>query len=297
MIRDYFGAMFEPTLLFGLCASLIGLSAALYYSHLNLQLAILVVIGVIFAQMAVNMVDDYTDYRKGIDSETVKTKFSGGSNVLTDGKMKPKELLGLGVATALVAGVIGAFLLGSAPAILPIILIGGISIFFYAAFLVRIPFLAEPLTSLNFTLIPLGSYIVAHGVAANINSVLFAMVPAGMMVGIALIANSIPDKIPDKKHGRRNGAVMLDRSGRIAAYYLAWWLLAWTLVISGILINALPVTFVITLLTVPFALRVYNGIRSYKDPASHEKFMGLNALATIGFIFLCSVSYVLAVIT
>ncbi|MDE1762595.1 MAG: prenyltransferase, partial [Candidatus Micrarchaeota archaeon] len=166
MIKDYLGAMFEPTLLFGICASLIGISAALYYSHLNLQLAVLVVMGVVFAQMAVNMVDDYTDFKRGIDSETVKTKFSGGSNVLTDGKMRPKELLGLGVAAAIAAGAIGAFLLGSAPAILPIIAIGGISIFLYAAFLVRIPFLAEPLTALNFALIPLGSYIVAYGSTA-----------------------------------------------------------------------------------------------------------------------------------
>ncbi|MDE1825769.1 MAG: prenyltransferase [Candidatus Micrarchaeota archaeon] len=296
MIKYYLEELLEPTILFGIFSALLGLSAALYYSHFNWPLAILVVLGVALAHISVNLVDDYTDYKKGIDKETIKTKFSGGSKVLSSGKIKPRALLGLAIALALMAGAIGLFLLSVNIILLPIIVIGAITIFFYAAYLVRVPFLAEPITALNFTLISVGSFIVAYGSGAMLHNALFAMIPAGMMVGIILMLNSIPDKSVDKKYGRRSGVVILGTREKIAVYYLAWEAAACIIILYGIISRALPATFLITLLTVPIALKVYGGIRNYKSPALHEKTMGTGALFTLGFILLCSVSYLLAMV-
>ena len=71
MLKHYLAETFEPTLLFGLLNSFLGIAAAAYYGHENFSLAVLVIVGVILAQIAVNLLNDYIDYKSGIDKETM----------------------------------------------------------------------------------------------------------------------------------------------------------------------------------------------------------------------------------
>ena len=81
-IKHYIIEVFEPTLFFGLLAALLGVAASWHYGTLKFSDGILAVIGIILAQIAVNLIDDYTDFSSGLDSDTEKTKFSGGSVLL-----------------------------------------------------------------------------------------------------------------------------------------------------------------------------------------------------------------------
>jgi 1,4-dihydroxy-2-naphthoate polyprenyltransferase len=293
MVNSYIVEMFEPTLLIGLFVGLVGISAAFYYKNVNLFLAFLAVFGAVLAQMAVNLIDDYADYSSGIDKDTTKTKFSGGSELLTSGKIKPKNVLYIGIGAVAVAAIIGIYLAYIYPIIIPLIVIGAIAIFGYAKYVTKIPFLTEPMVMFSFLVVAVGCFIVAHGSTNNLGNAFYALIPAGMPGGIALLINSVPDRHVDKKHGRRNGVIMLDKPSRIAYYYLFFELVIFASLISGMLLKILPVTFLIVFLTIPIVYKVFIGIQNYKDPRSYEWVMGTYAMKMFIFLILLSVAYVI----
>ncbi len=291
MANGYIAEIFEPTLLMSLFSGLVGVSAAIHYGGVNAFLASLALIGAVLTQISVNLFDDYIDYLSGLDKESLNTKFSGGSVMLTKGIVKPRNVLYIGLGAVAVAGIIGIYLAYLYPIIIPIIIIGAIAIFAYAKYIVRIPFLAELTVMASFFLIALGCFIVAHGSASNLGNAIFALISAGIPCGIALLVNSIPDKVVDKRYGRKNGAIIIGKSGNIAYYYLFFELVIYALLISGMLLKALPLTFIIGFFTIPIIYKTFKGIQSYKNPKSFERYMGINTLGTVIILVLLSVAY------
>jgi 1,4-dihydroxy-2-naphthoate octaprenyltransferase len=80
----------------------------LEYSGIHIPL--FVVIGVALAHFSVNALNDYLDYKSGLDLLTPRTPFSGGSKVLIDGILSPIEALGVAIALLLLALAIGLHL-------------------------------------------------------------------------------------------------------------------------------------------------------------------------------------------
>ena len=280
MLKEYIMYLLEPTLLLSLLFGLLGFAAALHFGHANALYGTLAIIGVVLAQMSVNVIDDYIDYRKGIDRESVKTKFSGGSTILLSGKMKPRTSLAIGLGTAAIGGAMGIYLAYFNPVLLPLIAVGALSVFFYPSYIVKIPYLAEADVMLSFVLIAFGCYIAASGPFASIWNAAFAFIPIGMLGGITLYVNSVPDRQVDRRHGRRSMVVMFGKPGRIGRYYLLLEGMVYGLIAVGIGIGSLPVFFLLTFLTMPVVYRVFNGMSTYKSPRSYERYMGLSALGT-----------------
>ncbi|GAI31321.1 unnamed protein product, partial [marine sediment metagenome] len=56
-------------------------------------------IGLLLAHISVNVLNDYFDYRSGIDLEAKRTPFSGGSGILPAGLLKPGQVLWLGLVS------------------------------------------------------------------------------------------------------------------------------------------------------------------------------------------------------
>ncbi|MCP4613059.1 MAG: prenyltransferase, partial [Planctomycetes bacterium] len=66
----------------------------------------LALIGAICAHITVNVLNDYFDYKTGVDLKTTRTPFSGGSGILPSAAMKPNEVMLLGlVSLAIVIGI------------------------------------------------------------------------------------------------------------------------------------------------------------------------------------------------
>ena len=77
-----------------LLASIIAITNGLLYSyliynHFNIIDALLTYIGVIFLHASVDIFNDYWDYKRGIDTTTQRTTFSGGTGVLPEKKLDP----------------------------------------------------------------------------------------------------------------------------------------------------------------------------------------------------------------
>jgi len=67
----------------------LGTSIAAYEGFFDLGYFALAMIGSILVHITVNVINDYYDYVNGIDLNTPKTPFSGGSGVLTRHLLKP----------------------------------------------------------------------------------------------------------------------------------------------------------------------------------------------------------------
>ncbi|MGC8479172.1 MAG: prenyltransferase [Candidatus Micrarchaeia archaeon] len=299
MIKDYIIEIFEPTLLFGFLSSFVGLSAAIYLKVVNFYLGILAIIGVIIVQITVNLIDDYVDYKIGIDKETVKTKFSGGSALVVGNSVTTKGILAVAVVALIIAAVIGIYILGFLSAgiatiIFLIMMFGFVATVFYARYLTHVPFFAEPFVVLSFAIVGLAVFLVAQNSVVNAYPLLlFACLPAGLQVGVAMIANELPDKKVDKKYGRRNMVIMLSHKKMASKLYVVFQVIAIGLILIGIATRFLPITFLITLIVLPLYYKVWRGISNYKNPKNHEKTMGLNALSALLLELLISIAFLI----
>ncbi|MGI0100303.1 MAG: prenyltransferase [Candidatus Micrarchaeaceae archaeon] len=273
-----------------------GIAVAAFYIKIDLATAALVVLGIFFAHISVNVLDDYVDFRKGIDAETAKTKFSGGSSMLVDGTLKPDMVLLIGLLAFAVGAVIGIYIIVSNPLAIAFVAIGGISILLYAVLLVRVPFLAEPLVAIDFMAVVLGSFVVIMGSFAHIYAALIVAFPAGSMVGLALLMNEVPDRKVDQRHGRRSGAVMLKSKSSIAYYYFIWEALCYAVVMLGIIYRIVPYTEIIILAISPLIVVCFMAVRRYSTPKRFEKYMGFNALHSLLLTFLLFIGYIIVML-
>lgn len=291
-LRHYLLEAFEPTILFGFFSSLVGVAAAHHFGAVNNTMAALAIVGVVVSQIAVNLIDDYVDYSSGLDKETVKTKFSGGSPLVAGGLVKPVNVLAMGIVAFLIAAAIGVYLIANNPTLLPFALVGGITVLFYAKYLVKVPYLSEFITALNFALIVLGSFIAAGGSIGRLPLVAFAAIAAGLQVGVAVLVNYVPDIRADRKYGRRSGVIMIKSNRGRSAFYLALEAVSFIFVVAGVSVGALPVGSLIVLLAIPSAMAISCGIASYKNPRSYEKVMANAAMMELVFILLLAIAFV-----
>ena len=296
MLKYYIQEALEPTLLFGTIGCLLGIVVASFYIKVNLVTAVLLIVGIFFAHISVNVIDDYVDYKRGIDAETTKTKFSGGSSLIVNGTLKAKNVLLLGLCSFLIAAIIGLYLIVQAPIAIPFVIVGGLSILLYASYLVNVPYLAEPLTALNFMLIGLGSFVVISSSTMHILSAFLVTLPAGIMVGTALLVNEMPDRKADGKHGRRSAVVMFNSNAKSAYYYLVLQFISYGAIVYGVATKLLPYTELIVFIISPIVAICFLAIKSYQSAKTFEKYMGLNAIHSLLLPVLLIVGYVLVIL-
>ncbi|MDE1861075.1 MAG: prenyltransferase [Candidatus Micrarchaeota archaeon] len=291
MIKYYLAEMFEPTLLYGLSLSILGVAASSYLGHFNMFYSVLAIAGTVLAQMSVNVISDYFDYASGLDRELNTRKsgnLAGGSSLITGGYIKPGLTLLSGLLAFSAAGAIGLYLLLSRIQLLPILAIAAFTILMYAKYAKRIPYLAEPLCTLNYTMIPLGTFIAVSGASSLSYLLAFSFIPAGIMLGgNALFINEVPDRAIDRKYGVRHSAVMLRTSKRIGIYYIVWEAVAYVIILSGVISNSLPLLGIAGLLTLPITLYVFRGLYNSRSK-SYGALLGIHTMSS------CVVGLILA---
>ena len=94
-----------------LLASIIAVSVglALHWSQngsLDYLDIILTFAGVLALHASVDLLNDYWDYKRGIDTKTTRTKMSGGTGVLPEGLLKPSSVYRAGVLFLIIGSLI-----------------------------------------------------------------------------------------------------------------------------------------------------------------------------------------------
>src|ERR671915_1472100 len=100
-------------LLASLFASGNGMALALWrYSSFDLNYAVLTIVGVFSLHASIDLLNDYWDYRRGIDKMTKRTKFSGGKGGIPENLLSPRTVYGAPILFLLAGGVTGRLFFG-----------------------------------------------------------------------------------------------------------------------------------------------------------------------------------------
>ncbi len=270
-----------------------GIAASLYdgiaFNGLYFTLAF---IGGLFAHIAVNVLNDYFDYKTGVDLKTVRTPFSGGSGILPSAAMKPGEALALGLGSLLVLLGIGIyFITVYGLEIIPIGIVGVICAALYTPFISRLPVTSEVAAGGGFALITLGVYFTQSGSYSTTSA--FVTMLTFLLVANLLLINEIPDTEADRSGGRRHIPISFG-TGVAAKVYSAVLIAAYAIVIGGVAAKVLPVLALLALLTLPFGLKAITGsMANHKNAAELVPAQAANILVVLATPLLMSIGIVI----
>jgi len=215
-----------------------GAAAAAWDGSFSWLRTVLALVGLVSLHMAVNIINEWSDMRTGIDLQTKRTPFSGGSGTLPAGGMRPRTALVFGLVCAGVGLVIGLWFLNEVGwVLLPIVIAGAVSVLAYTDVLARIG-VGEMAAGFGLGAGPvIGTALVQGGGWST--AAVAASVPAFFMTFNLLLLNEFPDEQADREGGRRNLVILLGR--RTAAWvYAAAGLATPLAIVIAVLLRVLP---------------------------------------------------------
>jgi len=240
-----------------LLASIIAVSVGLaitwwHTGNISIFDAILTMCGVLALHASVDLLNDYWDFKRGIDTTTHRTKMSGGSGVLPEGLLKPAQVYAAGIAFLIIGTAIGIYFIATDGIVIGIILaFAVISIYFYSTKIVDWG-LAEVFVAIKGSMIVMGTYFVQTSQITE-QSVLAGIV-IGVLSSLVLFITSFPDHDADKAKGRKTLVISL---GMQKACSILWIFPAITygITIIAVVFEIFPVFCLIILSTVPLIIK------------------------------------------
>jgi 1,4-dihydroxy-2-naphthoate octaprenyltransferase len=219
-IEAVLGVARAPFLLLSVTLVACGAAAGASTGHFSWLHTVLALVGLVCLHASVNALNEASDMRTGIDLHTERTPFSGGSGTLPAGLLTPGQARAFGLAMAGVGLIIGLYFLATVGwALLPILVLGGISVLAYTDVLARIG-VGEIFAGLGLGLLPvMGTAIVQDGQLGPAATA--AAIPAFFMTFNLLLLNEFPDETADIAGGRRNLVLLLGRRGAASVYAAA----------------------------------------------------------------------------
>lgn len=258
------GPMRAPFLLLVPVCVLLGWVAAVYDGHsVNAVHLALAAVGALAAHISVNALNEYEDFRSGLDFRTQRTPFSGGTGVLPAHPDKAHYALVVGVAALAIVVAVGAYFMQLRGfGILPLGLAGVLIIVLYTRWLTRSPLLCLLAPGLGFgPLMVLGVYYVLTG-HYGVTAVIVSMLPL-FLVSDLLLINQFPDREADQWAGRRHLLLAWGSSAGILVYGVLL-LLAYFSVVLAVLCKVLPPLVLLSLATLPIAVLAFRGLRRHR---------------------------------
>ena len=174
---------------------------------------LLVGAGVAALHASVDLLNDYRDYKRGIDKAAPRTGMSGGSGVLPEGLLEPRSVYRAGMACLACGSAVGSYYVYLHGITIGLILgFAVLSIYFYSTRIVDWG-LGEVFVGIKGGLIVCGSYYIQSGGLDG--TALFAGAAAGSLSAFVLFMTSFPDHDADRGGGRRTLVIRLGvRGGR-----------------------------------------------------------------------------------
>ena len=266
-IRDWIRAFRLKFLPQGVLPVLLGTAIAWSVdSVFNLGYFVLAFLGMMLVQFGLTMLDDWHDFIRGTDTSGTEEKnpYTGGSGVLVDGTITPKEMITVVALFYLVALIIGLyFTLVLGPTLMYIVLAGFFISIFYS--LRRFQFAYRGLGEFMMLLgygptITLGAYFVQ---AQRLSwQVFFAGIIPGMLMWVMIVINEIPDFDEDRRADKRNLVVRFGvETGK--SLYIGGLAVIYFFIIFCVVFGVFPATALIALLSLPFAIRSVKYLNKY----------------------------------
>lgn len=279
-------------LILSVVLAFLGTSIAWYDGYFHLGYALLAGFGLLLTHISVNTLNDYFDYRSGVDLVTRRTPFSGGSGILPAALLSPKQVFWLGVSSFLLAVLIGVFfVLTRGWLLLPLLLLAAVCVLFYTPVILKMPW-PEWVAGLGLGVLPILGLYFAQAAQYNWHAVI-AAVPSGILVHNLLLLNEFPDTEADRQAGRRTLPIIMG-GARASLVYSVFTITVYLWIIGWVIARVMPVFSLISLLTLPFALKAIKGSRKHQDMAQLVPAMGSNVLVVLVTQLLLGIGYILA---
>ena len=224
--------------------------------------AFLTFAGVMALHASVDLLNDYWDFKRGIDTKTTRTKMSGGTGVLPEGLLKPSSVYRAGVFFLVLGALIGSYFVITYGILIAIILgFAILSIYFYSTKIVDSG-LGEFFVAVKGSMIVIGTFYFQSG-EVNIESILAGIV-IGTLSSLVLFIASFPDHDADKSKGRKTLVITV---GKEKARKLFWIfpLFAYGVIVIGVVLNYLPVFTLISLMSFPLIIKSGIGLQKNYD--------------------------------
>ena len=262
MLSVWLRAIRIKFLLASVIAVSLGLSLAWYSGHpIDILHAFLTFAGVISLHASVDLLNDYWDFKRGIDTKTKRTKMSGGTGVLPEGLLKPKSVYIVGVAFLILGAIIGIYFVFIFGITIGLILgFAILSVIFYSTKIVNWG-LAEVFVTIKGTLIIIGTYFIQ---SQNIDDfTVLAGIVVGIFSSLVLYVASIPDHDIDKEKGRRTLIIIFGKTNAVKIF-LIFPILAYGIIIYGVMSGLFPIYSLIVILAKPFLIIAISHLKSFE---------------------------------
>ena len=271
----------------------LGAAIAAHEGFFRWDYYVLAMIGSILVHMTVNVANDYYDYVDGIDLNTQRTPFSGGSGVLPSCLLKPKQAFWFATICLFIAMAIGFyFVMVRGWLLFPLLLLAGFSAYFYNVYPAKW-LVGELFAGLNFgPILVLGSYYVQAGRYSW--ETLFASLAPGILTANLLFLNEFPDREADQKGGRRHLVITMGKRSA-SMLFVALLIASYLCIIIGVLTKIMPLVTLIGLMTIGLGWKTAKGaLTHYNDTGQLIPVLGSNVITILGTQALITIGYVIA---
>lgn len=223
---------------------------------------ILTFAGVMALHASVDLLNDYWDFKRGIDTKTTRTKMSGGTGVLPEGLLKPSSVYRAGIAFLIIGSLIGSYFVITHGILIAIILgFAILSIYFYSTKIVDSG-LGEFFVAVKGSMIVIGTFFIQSG-DVNIESILAGIV-IGTLSSLVLFIASFPDHDADKSKGRKTLVIVVGKKKAIKLFWI-FPLISYVVILIGVSVSLFPVLSLITLLSFPLIIKSGLGLQKNYD--------------------------------
>ena len=284
MLRIWVMAARLRTLPAAIAPVLVGTSLAGTEDRFRVGAFIAALLGAVFIQVGTNLSNDYSDARRGADTEDRL----GPVRVTAGGLVPPRQVLIATYVTFGLAVLCGAYLvyvagplllaIGAASILAGVLYTGGPRPYGYEG-------LGEVFVFLFFGIVAVaGSYFVQQ---ERLEWEAFALaVPVGLLAAAILVVNNVRDIDTDRRAGKRTLAVRLGRP-RTRTLYSVMLLVADVALIP--VAFALSAWVLLPVLTLPLAARLARTVRAHVDGPTLNAALARTGMLQLAFCVLLSV--------
>ena len=277
------GPMRLPFVILAPCCVLLGLGTAYWETggHINWLYFALTLIGGAAAHISVNAFNEYFDFKTGLDSQTRRTPFSGGSGTLQTHPELQRGALAIAWISFAITALVGVFFVFVwGWQFIPFGIFGLFLLYSYTIWLAYNPILCLIAPGIGFgPMMVMGTHFALTGKYSLI-AFLASLVPF-FLVSDLLLLNQFPDVEADQSIGRRHFPITIGR--KFSGYIYIGFLLATYVVIAlGVIFGYLPRFALLGLLTLVLAVQVIRGVlANSENPPALIPSMGQNVLINL----------------
>lgn len=286
-LKIYIFAMRVPFFTATIVPILLGTTIAYYMNYsVNWLYFALTLLGGLLLHGGANVINDYFDHvtqNDDINKEFVRP-FTGGSRVIQEGLMTPKEVLTEALILLFLGSIIGLYLFFQVGWVILVLGIFGVfsSIFYVEPHLNLVGRgVGELLIGLNFgILMTFGAFYVQTAEFSWLP--IWASLPVALLIAAVLYINEFQDAKADSAVGKLHLVVRLGKKRAVKGFTLIL-VLTYIVVVVGVVTEFLPPLTLISLLTFPIALKAINVAQMNYD--DNQKLTPANASTIMNHLF------------